>query len=314
MATTKKSTKAKTKTTKKPAVKARTTAVKTTRATKTTKVTKQPVVKKPVVKAAAVVKAKTTELTANTLRKLNFVKAFVFAALAVLAGVLMSSASYPVSIGYQAKDALVSLTAGKTAFVHGNQNLFDIEVRWLVVTILGLAAVFSLLIATRLRAKYEATLTDGVSSMRWIGWGITAALMVETVALLSGVSDILTLKLIAGLMLVTCALAWVAEKRNKQAGRPAWSEFVVSLFTGSLPWMLIGGYAIATWVWGLIRYPWYVYALYAALLVGFITLTFTQYKRINGWKNTLIVERNYLLIGLVTKVAFAVILILAFQK
>ncbi len=150
--------------------------------------------------------------------------------------------------------------------------------------------------------------------MRWVGWGITSALMVEVVALLSGVSDIFVLKLIAALMLITCALAWVAEKRNKQAGRPAWSEFVVSLFTGSLPWLLIGGYAVGTWVWGLIRYPWYVYALYAVLLVGFTMLTATQYKRINGWRNTLVVERNYLLVGLFTKAAFAVILILAFQK
>lgn len=319
MATTKKSTKAKTKTTKsagqRTAARSRTAAAKTTRTVKSTaKVTKQTGVKKPVVKAAVAAKTKTAVLTANTLRKLNLLKAFVFVVLAVLAGVLMNSATYPVGIGYQAKDELVSLTAGKTAFVHGYQSLFDVEVRWLVVIILGLAALFSLLAATRLRAKYEATLNDGVSPMRWVGWGITSALMVEVTALLSGVSDILILKLIAALMLVTCALAWVAEKRNKQAGRPVWSEFVISLFTGLLPWSLIGGYAITTWVWGLIRYPWYVYALYGVLLVGFTALTASQFKRIGGWKNTLIVERNYLLIGLFTKAAFAIVLILALQK
>lgn len=315
MATRNTSTKAKTKTTKKPAVRTRTAAAKTTRLTKTTKVVKKPAVKKPAVKAAAVkVSSKTAVLTATTLRKLYFVKAFVFAALAVAAGFLMNDTSYPLGVGYQAKDELVGLTAQKTEFVHASQHLLDVEIKWVVVFILGLAAVLSLLAATRLRRKFEDTLVDGVSPMRWVGWGITSALMVETIALLAGVSDILVLKLLAGLMLATCTLAWISEKRNKQAGRPTWSDFVLGLFTGSLPWLLIVGYAVTTWVWGLIRYPWYVYALIVATIAGFTLLTANQYKRVNGWTNTLIVERNYLLIGLVTKAAFAVILILAFQK
>jgi hypothetical protein len=308
MATTTKS-KAKTKTSKKPASRARTAAAKTTRATKSTKVTK-----KPTVKAASTSKGKTSVLTVRTLRRLNLIKALVFAALAVAAGLLMTSASYALTVGYQAKDELVSLTEGKTAFVHGSQNLMDIEVRWIVVGIMALAAVFSLLAATRMRAKFENSLITGVSSMRWVGWGITSALMVEATALLSGVSDVKVLKLVGGLMLVTCALAWVAEKRNKQAGRPVRSEFVISLVTGILPWLLILGYAVSTWVWGLVRYPWYVYALYVVLLGGFTLLATNQYKRIQGWTNTLVLERNYLLIGLVTKAAFAVVLILGFQK
>src|SRR5690606_24745351 len=113
---------------------------------------------------------------------------------------------------------------------------------------------------------------------------------------------------------VACMLAWVAEKRNKQAGRPVWSEFVISVVAMLLPWLLIGGYAVSTWVWGLIRYPWYVYALYAVVVIGFGLLLTNQYKRISGWKNTLVVERNYLLIGLATKAAFGAVLILAFQK
>lgn len=314
MATRKTTTKANTKTTKKPAARTRTAAAKTTRTVKSTKVTKKTTDNKTVVKAAAVSNNKRTELTSNALRRLQFVKTFVFAALAAAAAFFMNNTSYGVGVGHQAKDELLSLTAGNTAFVHASQNLFDIEIRWIVTFILGLAALFSLLAATRLRRRYEATLVDGVSSMRWIGWGIITALMVETIALLSGVNDIFVLKIVAGLMLVTCALAWVAEKRNKQAGRPAWSEFSVSLVTGSLPWLLIGGYAVATWVWGLVRYPWFVYALYASTLIGFTLLTINQYKRISSWKNTLVVERNYLLIALATKSAFAIILILAFKK
>lgn len=318
MATRNTTTKAKTNTVKKPAARTRSAAAKPTRSAKTAKTTKPAtkiVAKKaPVTKATAAPKPKTRSLTAGTLRKMNFIKAAVFTALAVAAGMLMTAATYPLSVGYQAKDELLSLTAGKTAFVHGTQALHDLEIRWLLVGFLAIAALLSLLAATRWRAKYDASLVTGVSPLRWIGLGITSAIMVETIALLSGISDIFVLKIVAGLMLVTCTLGWIAEKRNRQAGRPVWSEYVVSLFVGSLPWLLIGGYAAATWVYGLIRYPWYVYALIGSTVLGFSLLAANQYKHIGGWKNNLVVERNYLLISFVTKVAFAAILILAFQK
>lgn len=316
--TTKATTKAKAKTTKTPAARTRTAAAKTTRATKTTKAASKPVVKKQTaVKKTDVTvktKSKSTVLTTNTLRRLNVIKALVFAGLAVAAGFLMNSATYALSVGHAAKDQLLSLTGGQTVFVPGRTVLMDVEIRWVVVTIMAIAALLSLLAATRLRRRYEASVLAGVSSMRWIGWGITTALMVETIALLSGVSDLWVLKTIAGLMLVTCTLAWIVEKRLVQAGRPIWSEFIVSLFTGALPWLIIFGYAISTWVWGLVRYPWYVYALYASTLIGFTLLTVNQYKRISGWRNALVIDRNYLLIGLATKAAFAIILILGFQK
>ncbi len=203
---TRTTTKAKVKTTKKPAARTRTVAAKTSK-------TPAKSAKPAVTKAAAAGKSKTATLTLASLRKLNLIKAFIFAALAVAAGMLMNDSSYAVNVGYQAKDELISLTAGKTAFVSATQSLLDVQVRWLVVIIMGLAALFSLLAATRLRRKYEAAVTDGVSSWRWLTLGITSALMVEVIALLSGVSDILTLKVIAGLMLVTCALGWVSEKR-----------------------------------------------------------------------------------------------------
>lgn len=314
MATKKTTTRGKTKTTKRPAAKARTAAAKTTRSTKSARAAKPAAKKTVVAKTAAKLRGRTAVLSINMLRKLNLVKALIFTALAVTAGMLMSNASYPVGIGYAAKDELISLTAGTTQFVHGTQSLFDVQVRWLVVVILGLSALFSLLAATRLRRRYEAAVEDGVSPWRWLTLGITSALMVEVIALLSGVSDILVLKVLAGLILVTCALGWVNEKRLKQAGRPIWSDYVVSLFTGALPWLVILGYAVSTWVWGLIRYPWFVYALYASTLIGFTLIAFNEYKRNSGWKNNLVVERNYLLSGMATKVAFAVILILAFQK
>jgi hypothetical protein len=312
MVNTKTTTKAKPKTAKKPTTKARSASAKTSNASKSSKLTKKTTTKAVAVKSSKSGSSKS--VTLDMLNKLNLVKAFIFASLAAAAWFLMNEASYPLSVGYAAKDELISLTNGKTVFVSGYQAILDVQVKWLVVGIMIIAAIFSLLAATKMRKKYEKSVESGVSSGRWIAWGVTSALIVETIALLSGVSDILVLKVVGGLMLVTCALAWVAEKRNKQAGRPVWSEFTISLITGALPWVLILSYAVSTWVWGLIRYPWYVYALYATTLIGFTMLATIQYKHISGWKNTLFLERNYLLIGLVTKAAFAIILILGLQK
>lgn len=314
MATRKTTTKAKTNT-KKPASKARSAAAKTTAKSTKSKTVKPAATKKvATVKAAAKTTRSTRTVSVKTLRTILLIKTLLFAGLAVAAVLLMNTASYALTIGYQAKDELISLTQGKTAFVHASQGVLDVEVRWALVTILGLSALFSLLAATRMRAKYEASVLSGISPMRWIGFGVTTALMVELIALLAGISDLATLKVIVGLVLTTCALAWIGEKRNKQAGRPVLSEFLISLFTGLLPWLLIGSYALSTWVYGLVRYPWFVYALIASTFIGFTLLTTNQYKKISGWTNNVIVERNYLLIGTLTKVAFAVILIIGFQK
>lgn len=293
---------------KKISTKSRSASAKTTRATKSTKVTKSTKITK------STKKTKVTVVTFATLRKMHLIKAAVATALAVTAGFLMNSSSYAANIGYQAKDELLSLTTGKTAFVHASQSLFDIQIRWIVVTILAISAIASLLVATRKKIQYEKALTNKVVPARWISTGIIFALMVEVIALLSGVNDIATLKLLAGLVLVTCVLGWVSEKRLKQSGRPVWSEFVISVITGALPWLLIGSYAVSTWMYGLIRYPWFVYALFASTLIGATLLAINQYKYISGWKNYLIVERNYLLIGTATQVAFAAILILGLQK
>jgi len=313
-------------TTKKPAAKpvkntkstAKQARPKTSTASAKTKSTKSAKAVKPTKdnKATTAVKVKKAkkQLSLNSLRKLQLAKAFILTALAVTAGFVMTSASYALTIGYMAKDELISVTDGKTAFVSGSQSILDIQVKWLLVAILGISALMALLTATKMRKKYEAQINGHVSSMRWVAAAITTALIVESVALLSGVSDMFVLKLVGGLIVVTSILAWTVEKRLKQAGRPVWTEYVASLITGTMPWILIGSYAVATWVYGLVRYPWFVYALMLTTVVSCSLIAVNQYKHLMGWKNYLVIERNYQYILFASQVAFAVILILGFQR
>jgi hypothetical protein len=300
MATTKNSTKAKTK---KPV---RKTSSKTTvKAAKTAKKSLSTKVTKPTAK----------KLTSALLTKLNILSAVVSVALAAAAWSVMSSKSFEIVNGLLAKDELASKTGD--VLVPAVHHVYDVELRLLVIIVLVISAILPTLWLTVYKSRYAEALKSKVNLLRWIDMAVISALMVEIVALVSGVQDIVVLKLLAGLMVVTCVLGWIAEKRNKQAGRPVWSELAVSIATGVLPWLLIATYAVSTWVHGGVHNSNYVYALYGVVFVGFVaySMNLVNYvRRFGAWTKYEVVERNYLVVSIFTKVAFAAALIAGFQK
>ena len=147
---------------------------------------------------------------------------------------------------------------------------------------------------------------------RWFDLGITGALIMEVVALLSGVNDLMVLKMVGGAVFVTGMLGLIAERQNNSTSKPVWSAYLTSLFSGVLPWFLIASYAVGTVVYGSVRAPWYVYAVYAAFAGGWLLIAANehkQYRKVGAWANYMVVERNYVVLSLLTKVAFAAILI-----
>lgn len=224
----------------------------------------------------------------------------------------MNASSYSLTLGHLAKDNLASTT--HTVFAPALQSVYDVEARWLVVIVLLLSAVLPLLYLTKLKVRYAAYLNGTrMQPFRWMDIAVTGALMTEIAALLSGVSDIPTLKLIAGVVVVAAALGLIAERQNNAAAKPVRSAYLIGIFTALLPWLLIAAYATATIVYGMVRSPWYVYALYAALLAGLALQARNQRMALRG-ANYLIVERNYIAISLLTKAAFAIILITGLAK
>lgn len=308
-----------TTTTKKPTgSKTKTAAAKTT-AKKTTKksVPAKSVRKPAVVKSAAPKRApRGVAVTLDKLRGLNMFAAGLFVLLAVLAGVFMANDAFQLSIGHLAKDELASTS--KTVLAPAVQFVFDIQLRWVVVATLVFSAVLPVLYLTKLKTRYEAYLSSTrMLPFRWIGLGITWALMVETVALLSGVNDLMVLKLMGGLMLVAGLVWLVAERQNNVTDQPVRSAFYTGIFSGVLPMLLIAVYAIATVVYGSVRSPWYVYALYAVLVGGFTFVTLNQrnqYLKKGSAQDSLAVERNYLTADILAKATFAVVLIVGFLR
>lgn len=276
--------------------------------TKTAKVTKKTV-------AAKVSRGSSAAANILQLRRLLKISVFVYAALAALAVSMMQSATYEMTIGYLTKDTLLSRTT--TVFAPAVRVLYDIEIRWALVVVLALSLILPILYLTRWENRYQTALKGRVLAWRWVDLAVTSALMLEIVALISGVQDVMTLKMIAGLAVVTCALGYIAERQNENATKPVLTTYVVSLFTGALPWLVIAVSLVATPLYGLVRSPWYTYALYAAGLISFGLLAynqFNQHRRLRNWANYIVVERNYLTISLVSKIAFAAILIAGLKK
>lgn len=339
MATTTKSTKAKTKTaaarttkrssgrakaaaapkavatkkaaTKKVAAKKTTVTTKSTR-TKTTDATKRA----PTGKAAATGRLKSFKLaktvTLRTLRGLHLITAGLLALLALAAGYFMNNTSYQLTIGHLAKDDLTS--AANSVLAPAAQAIYDVELRWLVVATLVLSLILPILYLTKLANRYAAYLNQTrMLPFRWIDFAVTGALIVETVALVNGTSDLPTLKLLAGVMVVTALTGLIAERQNDTARTPVRSAYFTSLFTGLLPLLFIAAYIVATVIYSTAELPWYVYALFAVALLQYVGWMRNLRMHLRG-ANNLIVERNYLAISLLTKAAFAIVLIAGFFR
>jgi hypothetical protein len=331
MATSNKSTKAKTKTpkksvaarkstaTKKPAPKKATNAAKASAAAtksksiKATKSTKSKAATKANTKKPVVKKAKLTDI--QLLSRLNALSAVVHLVGAVLVALLMGTYVQQVFANYVARDELAS--GSETVFVPAIHHLYDVQLKWIVVAILVAGAIVPL-IQLRRRTRYEQQVKARANALRWADKAIVSGTMLTVVAAVSGVQDFMTLKVVGGLIVVTAMLGWLSERQNHDSkARPDYSAFGISLVTGALPWLIILGLAFATPVWGAIRYSWFVYALYAAVFVGSAAYAINGYnyvRRFRNWTNYVVVERNFIIIDIVTRLAFAGILIVGLAK
>ena len=305
MATTKnKSTKAKPKTTK-PVLRSQG----KNSATKATKTTKKSVSVKAVKTTTA---QKVKKPYTFQLQRLNLASGLLAIILAATAGFLMNDSTYQIFTGLLTADELASKTSA--IFIPAVHSVFDLELRWAVVFILLVSAIIPLLAATKKRKQFEDSLEKNVMLWRWIDMAVVSALIVEVIALLSGVRDLMTLKFIGAFMVITCVLGWFAEKQNANSAKPERNNFYLSLITGSLPWIMIAVYALGTLLWGQVRSPWYVYVLYITTLAAFTGYVGNQSWLRKAKQSYEVTERNYILLSIFVKVAFAVILIIGLYK
>ncbi len=246
------------------------------------------------------------------LRRFHIFSAVVGVVIAVAAVVFLNNQTVNFTVNYSAKDPIASVN--NTVLGPATESLATVDLKYLIAAFFVVTAILSLLLATVLRKKYEAGVSNSTSGLRWLSTGISTALLLELVAILCGVEDVVTLKLIAGLVVTTTVLGWMAERDNKSVSSPKWSAYCLSLLTGVLIWLPILVAILGTYVYGIERFSWYVYvivllALYGVARVGRTLYRYVKYPKARG--EYISVEEKYLSSELFLKLSFAAVIFIA---
>lgn len=264
-----------------------------------------------IVKSMKLPTKKTLEGHIYKLTLASLLVSVVFAILSVT--LIASSSTADLTIGHMTRDELASKD-GNVMLAPASELVATVELRYVLTAIFVVSAVSALLLATVLKKNYERTLKTGVSGWQWLLVGLAAALFLEFLYMLVGVTDIFMLKLGAGLVLATALLGWLSERENKMSGRPKWLAFAISLFTGGIAWLPIIASLAATSIYGGERFGWHVYALSAVLFVGFSAYALNQYlqlRKYKFWREYTFAERGYLVISVLVTLLVGVISVTA---
>lgn len=262
-----------------------------------------------------ILKTTSKKVLRGHINKLNITSGLLSALIAVLALVLMSGFGIKLMLEYMAKDAFSS--SGSVVLAPAGKVLYSPQLVYVVFGIFLISAVLSILLSGSLRARYEKTLNASISGFRWLLVGVNGALLLALTSILAGVNNIMTLKLICSMVLVTAVFGWLSDRENARDKNPHMLAYYVSIVTAIVAFLPLLGTIFGTWYWGLERFGWWVYALAVALIVSFIGYGVMQYKHLKArknWKEYLLIERNYLAVDLALKLVCGVILITAFSK
>jgi hypothetical protein len=254
------------------------------------------------------------EVTAEQLMKFNLFAAVSNVLFAVLSVIFMSKATVVTYLPYAAKDEFASTTS--TVFGPAFKTLCEVEIRYILAFIFGLSAVFSLLLATRLKKKYESQTANSSSVLRWVFTGVSLGLFLELSSVLAQVNNTVTLKTV-GLLVVATSILWVISEGQNKGTKGKFSTFYLSLFTLFIAVMPLVVSLVASAVYGTERFGWHVYAFALAVVAGLLVLSIKQYKYAkNGVsaKSYLELEGKYLSVDYLVKFSTFIIFLIAFLK
>lgn len=192
------------------------------------------------------------KVTTAWLRKLNIVLAAVYAIQAVALAIVanMDSGIQSINASFFAVNTLASEANGEQILLPASQHLLDYNLVYGLVALLLILAIAHALLATKWRKTYEAGLKKSINRVRWLALAVGGALVVETVALVIGVTDIASLKAIGGLVVIG-ALVWlVSESFNSASKKPHWPTYWIGVASWLLAWLIGGIYVWAAVVYG----------------------------------------------------------------
>jgi hypothetical protein len=247
-----------------------------------------------------------TKIELAQLHKWNLVLAGLHAAQGIAVLVLAKAVTFPISVNFLTTNSLAP--EGAVQLVPATQNVFDVNLAYLVAAFFFMSAIAHLLLATKLRDWYEKNLKNHINKARWIEYSLSASTMMVAIAILSGIYDLSSLLMIfmlTGLMNGTGLLMEVWNGKSKKVN---WLPFILGSKAGIIPWIVIAIYFWATNVYGSGGIPSFVYWIYASLFLFFNCFAinmYLQYKRKGKWADYLYGEKVYMILSLVAKSALA---------
>lgn len=274
-----------------------------------TKVSKNSAAKSRAAKSA-VNKPAAAKKTNDTgaLNKLHVLSLIVYALLIAGVVVFMKKTNIDVTLPYVTKDPLNE--AG--GLVAASRHFYTVDLRVLVIAALGLSLVLPVLYLTKLKNYYQSAISRGFNSVHWFDSALVGAVMLEVVAILSGWTDIITLKLFIFSVFVLGIFGWLREKHVSETKADDARYEVVTNLTSLFIVALLAFTSVTSIIYGLNFNSWYVYILYAGV-VGALIAYGTNCHRVvrQGYIKT---ERNNLILNILTRFGFAIVLIVGLMK
>lgn len=300
MATTKRTTKAKTKT---AAAKTTRKNTKVTKAAPKKTTTKKSVAAKAVPRKSLLARFRGGTSATQTTHVTRWLALCVVAYILVIAAVLtfMNPAYTEVTVPYQTVDPL----AASSELAPASRVLYTMDLRWLVIAL----AVISLLLPLRHLIRHS---TGNRSAVRWAEVTLATAIMVEGVALLSGWTDIVTIKLLWALLAAGGLIGYLqdryaADKKRFSVQLSRSSALIFAFIT-----LLLVGTMFMSYLFGLVTPHWVSYGSLLAVVAGWILYARNYAKSIGS--DGRVINRNFWLITLATRVAFSALIIGNFLK
>jgi hypothetical protein len=255
-------------------------------------------------------------LQADSKKKLSFQKittwnkwlAIFYALQGIVVLLLSTTALFPVQTSYLTQNPLATEIAGSPVWATAVRHLFDLNLAYVVAAALFAAAIVHATVATVGRKWQEAELKRGINRVRWIECGVSAALFLVAVAVVSGVADLSTLVLVFAITLLAGLLGLAVETYNHGGAKPSRVAYIMGGIVGIAPFIVLALYVWGANVYGSGDIPTFVYWLYASIVIlfsAFAVNVYLQYKKIGPWKNYLYGERMYMILSVVAKTALA---------
>lgn len=208
----------------------------------------------------------------------------------------------PITLSYLANDALLSKSANEAVVSPAVQNVLDLDLSYAVAGLLFVLATVHAIAALR-RASYQAAVATAASPFRWVLSFLALGGSFVLVGITLGVRDVVSLLALAGFVLVSSAVALLAEELARDKSGAIHKTFLYRIHFGAYfaPVLGLGTYLAASSLYdGTL--PVYVNYLFAsAVILSFVLTTILrlQLAAEKKWAQYVYAEKAYLIAAFV---------------